>query len=614
MHAWRLKVGRLVQRSVDSDHCATPALFADALRNRLTLFKRLLAAVVMAVAAALMLQPLFASGSVAVKTAGAAALSADVIAVDAQVLVDPTGSLDIAAVIQRFDAGQGQRAVARQVMPLAGSQAVWYRLELPPAVPASPHLLLLPHPGIDAVDLYTNDSPVNNTLPWRVQLSGDTRAVAQWAVPNLYPAFKLPELPGARSPAYLRVTNIYPVSVSWVVMDALAFQNHIKHWYFLLGIYMGLVILTFAVSYVQGVTWQEPIQFLFAGFVAVAGLAQLAVTGLAGEYFWPQQAWWNDRSLSTLPIAASVLLLLLFHRLLAERASAFALRGFFVVVALGALALAASLAPDRAPYIRYFAPYYIASLLTYLAAAGWYVWRKPRVGVWLMGAVLCLCGGAVFPILRLLGWVPSTNATQYGAQIGAALQIPLLMVALFFRSREKRANLARVGALGRTDPLTGLGNHRVLLRQLERVGRSTAGAAVMRIQISNIGAIREEYGLDVAQASVVYASALAISVIAEGDAVARHREGDLVLVFNGPVTRQWLLDTGQRLVARGLAGAPELPPQLALQFKAAVLMAPFESADPTALLHLLELLISGMAQRSGTGLRIAAHTISTAPV
>ena len=155
MHAWRLRVDRLVQRSIDPDHCATPALSADALRDRFTLFKRLLAAVVVAVVAALILQPLFASGSVVVKTISAAALSADVIAVDAQVLVDPTGSLDIAAVIQRFDAGQGQRAVARQVMPLAGSQAVWYRLELPPAVPASPHLLLLPHPGIDAADLYT---------------------------------------------------------------------------------------------------------------------------------------------------------------------------------------------------------------------------------------------------------------------------------------------------------------------------------------------------------------------------------------------------------------------------------------------------------------------------
>ena len=136
----------------------------------------------------------------------------------------------------------------------------------------------------------------------------------------------------------------------------------------------------------------------------------------------------------------------------------------------------------------------------------------------------------------------------------------------------------------------------------------------MRIQISNISAIRERYGLDIAQASVVRASALAVSVIAEGDTVARHRQGDLVLVlvFNGPVTRQWLLDTGQRLVACGLAGAPELPQQLTLQFKVAVLTAPFESADPTALLHLLESLINGITQRLGTGLRIAAHTTSSA--
>ena len=156
MHVRQLKVGRSVRRSVDFDHCAAPTSFADALRNRLTLFKRLLAA------AAWVLLTLFASGGVAVKTASAAALSADAIAVDAVMLVDPTGGLDIAAVIERFDAGQGQRVVAGHVMPLAGRQAVWYRLALPAAVPASPQLLLLPHPGLDAVDFYTNDSPVKN--------------------------------------------------------------------------------------------------------------------------------------------------------------------------------------------------------------------------------------------------------------------------------------------------------------------------------------------------------------------------------------------------------------------------------------------------------------------
>ena len=140
MRAWQLRVGRSARRSVDFDHCAAPTSFADALRNRLTLFKRLLAGT------AWVLLSLLASGG-GVKTASAAALSEDAIAVDAVMLVDPTGDLDIAAVIQRFDAGQGQRVVAGHVMPLAGRQAVWYRLALPPAVPASPQLLLLPPRG-----------------------------------------------------------------------------------------------------------------------------------------------------------------------------------------------------------------------------------------------------------------------------------------------------------------------------------------------------------------------------------------------------------------------------------------------------------------------------------
>ena len=537
--------------------------------------------------------------------------SAD-IAVEAQMLVDPAGELDLDTVIRRFEAGEGQPSRQQQVRPLEGSQAVWYRLVLPPSVPSAPQFLLLPHPGLDAVDFYTTDLLPGVIAPWQAQRSGDTRAVMHWPVPNLYPAFKLPELPGARAPAYLRVSNTYPASVSWMVMDALAFQSHIKSWYLLLGVYMGLIMLIFVVSCVQGVIWQEPIHFLFAGFVVFTALSQLAVTGLAGEYFWPQLPWWNDRSLSTLPIASSVVLLLFFHRLLAERASATALKGFFVVAILGLLALAGSLAPDRALFIPYFGPYYIVGLLTYLAAAGWYARRKPRVGLWLVAAVVCLSSGAMFPILRLLGSTPSTLATQFGAQIGAALQIPLLMIALFFRSRERRSNLARIGSLERTDPLTGMGNHKALLHQLTRVGGNAGGAAVMRIRISNITPIRAEYGLEAAQASVVLTSSLAVAAIQEGDAIARHREGDLVIVFKGPVSREWLQDTGQHLIARGLAGAPGLPAQVSLQYQIAVLMAPFECTEATGLLHLLELLIGGMAQRSGTGLRIAAVPVHSA--
>ena len=581
------------KRSIGCSSCVTPRLGGNWLQR--------LVLVMIAAVSVLLTDAVHAAVAPVASSAG--------VAVEAQMLVDPTGHLDLDTVIQRFSGGAGQPVAQQQAMPLEGSQAIWYRLVLPPAVPAAPQFLLVPYPGLDSAELYTSDASSGTAGSWQTQRSGDSRAVSQWPVSNLYPVFKLSELPGERAPAYLRISNVYPLSVSWMVIDALAFQSHIKGWYLLLGIYMGLIMLMFIVSCVQGVTWQEPIHFLFAAFVAVTGLAQLAASGVAGEYFWPQLAWWNDRSLSTLPIASSVVLLLFFHRLLAERASAAALRGFFVVAVLGLMALGGSLAPDRAPFIPYFAPYYIAGLVTYMAAAGWYAWRKPRVGIWLVAAVVCLASGAIFPIARLLDLTPSTMATQFGAQVGAALQIPLLMIALFFRSRERRGNLARIGSLERTDPLTGMGNHKALLQQLARVSGSSGGAAVMRVRITNIRPMRMDYGLEVAQASVVLASALAMAAIQEGDAVARHREGDLVLVFKGPVTREWLQDAGQHLIARGLAGAPSLPAQVGLQFQIAVLMAPFESTEPTGLLHLLEMLISGMSQRSGTGLRIAAMPV-----
>ena len=72
--------------------------------------------------------------------------SAD-IAVEAQMLVDPAGELDLDAVIRRFEAGEGQPSRQQQVRPLEGSQAVWYRLVLPPAVPSAPQFCCCHTPG-----------------------------------------------------------------------------------------------------------------------------------------------------------------------------------------------------------------------------------------------------------------------------------------------------------------------------------------------------------------------------------------------------------------------------------------------------------------------------------
>lgn len=536
----------------------------------------------------------------------------DELQASAHVLVDEKGRLGLEEVIRRFGSGEGEAVVTHRIMPMAGGSAVWYQLQFPQLQTAMPMILGLPHPGLDTADFYRPALQGDGSYRWAVQRSGDQRPVAEWPVANLYPAFNLTLGPGEMLTGYLRVTNIYPVSLNWKLWEASRFHDHMKNGYLLLGIYIGLVFLMVVVSCVQAVSWQEPIHFLYAGYVTVVALTQLCLTGLGGEYFWPRLAWWNDRSLSTLALSSSALLHLFFRRLLADRALPLVSMWLLLMALSGGALVIGSLAPDRTPVMPLVAPYYVLGLLTYLGVAGWYAWRRPRVGLWILAGVACLAAGAIFPILRLFGLLPATLATQYGAQAGAALQIPLLLVGLYFGSREKRASLVRMGAMPTVDPLTGVASHRVLMRRigrlLERQKRDRDEGAVIRVRIGNLPAIRREHGLDVAETAVVQASALLTGMGREGDTVARHREGDFVLMLQGHLTRAGLVELGQRLIARGLAECPSLPPGTVLHLRLAVADSPAPELDAEMLLQRLGKVLLDSGKRSGTGLWFVARS------
>jgi GGDEF domain-containing protein len=130
------------------------------------------------------------------------------------------------------------------------------------------------------------------------------------------------------------------------------------------------------------------------------------------------------------------------------------------------------------------------------------------------------------------------------------------------------------------------------------------------VRLSNAIDIRQEYGMETAQSAVVQAGACLTAIAQEGDSVARHRDGDFVLILQGHLTRDQLTDIGQRLIARGLSESPALPPSTVLQLKIAVAEAPFQANEATLLLQSLGAVLGELAGRSGTALRFvnAAET------
>lgn len=525
---------------------------------------------------------------------------------EALVLVDPSGAQTLAQVQQRFADGEATPASAGRIMPAGGATALWYQLALPAVTEPTPLVLALPHPGMDRVDLYRPAADGG----WHVQRSGDAIPVSQWPLPYLHPAFELLQQPGEARPSYLKVQHSHPISVRWSVWPAREFQESSNRWHFLLGAYAGLVALVIVICAVNTYFWRDSIHFYYAAYVLVMALGQLSLTGLAGEYFWPDNPWWNDVASNVLPVTGAALGHLFMRELVLGRGARWATRLMLAMGAAGAVLALCFLLVGRYPFFAISGPYFLLSFLIYLGVALWYAWRIPRVGLWVLAGILVVLAGAVFPILRNMQLVPVSFMTQYGAQLGVALEIPLLLVALYLRSRERRDNRARVDAMARIDPLTGASNHRVMLARLHQLLihqlRDPASGAVLRVRIGNLQAIRDEYGLQVAQMALVHAGACITRVAREGDTVARHRDGDFVLILEGRVTRDQLSEMGQRLIARGLAPSELLPPGAVLQLKVAIAAAPFQAPSTAPLLQALEAAVTEMAARPGKALRFVA--------
>lgn len=526
---------------------------------------------------------------------------------EGQVLVDSVGTLSFEQVRSKFDAGEGSPVESGAIMPTGGGAALWYRLALPAVAVPTPLMLTVPHPNMDSVDLYRPAAGASGAGAWQLERSGDAVPVSAWPVRHLTPAFELLLQPGETRPTYLRVAHNYPISVPWQLSDPDSFHEQSKEAHLLLGVYVGLVLLIALMSALHAVSWRDGIHLFFAGYVLVVAAGQLALTGLAGEFLWPGSAWWNDSAPVAMTLATAALLHLFLRQMVVDRDAPWLSRGLLMMTLIGAGILAAFLVMGNKSSFNLATPYYLGSMAVYLSVAGWYVWRRPLVGMWVLAAMVCLTVGSVFPILRTQGLLPLGVATQYGAQIGAAFEILLLVVALYLRSREKRDNQARVGALTRVDPLTGLGNHRVLLLRLDallvRQRRDPGAGAVMRVRLGNAIDIRQDYGMEAAQSAVVQAGACVAGVASDGDTVARHRDGDFLLILQGHLTRDELTQMAQRLIARGLADSPSLPPGTMMQFRIAVAEAPFNQPDAEQLLHAMGDVLRELSGRSGTGLR-----------
>ncbi|WP_167772542.1 sensor domain-containing diguanylate cyclase [Ramlibacter henchirensis] len=521
----------------------------------------------------------------------------------AQVWLDETGGAGIEQVLQpgvHFEPEQ-----ADTVHPLRPGAAVWMRLRLLRAEGEQRQwLLVFANPLLDEVSVWQMD----DSGRWRVQTAGDRVPVDRWPEAGRYPVFRL-ELPaGQPREVYAQVRSAIRTSVPVRLSTDVAHNQRQQLEYLGLGSAFGALVLLIVACVAQGWAYRDR---AWAGYAIYAGLSTLCVmayTGVAGHLLWPSARAWADAAPGVLAFLSAGAAVLFVRDLTAVPA-----RNRMLGRATGICGwLAVPLAPAYLLFERKLAldtlSVYLALVAALNVAVAWMAWRRRDVvGLWVLFAYVPLAAAVTAAMLRLLGWLPASFVAQYAVVAAIVLEVPLLLVALSIRSRERHGAHVREQALATQDALTGLIAQHLFQDQLQQVvsrfKHDREDAAIVFIDLVNHARIKAQHGQTVAEQSLLRSVIKLRRLVRDVDTVSRIGEARFALIMEGVRSRAVITDRAARLIAAGLMPLQGLKPEVTLQFHAAAVLLCENPVEAGELPEALGALLGSMSPRTRRPIR-----------
>jgi diguanylate cyclase (GGDEF)-like protein len=510
----------------------------------------------------------------------------------AQGWLDDAGTATLEDVLQ--SPARFSPVAADVVHRLRPGAALWLRLKLLRAEGQQQWLLDFPNPLVDRVEVWQRDDKGR----WRSQSAGDTIAVDRWPERGRYPSFRLDLPAGQARDVYVRVHGALPTSVPMRLASDAAHGQQQQLEYLVLGGAFGALLLLIATCAAQSWAYRDRGYSWYAVYAALSTLSVSAYTGVAAHFLWPHTGSWADAApgfTAFLATGAAVL----FVRHLTGVPSRHPRFGRFTLVAgwLGLPLAPAYLFAERQLALDTLSLYF--SLVTVVnIASAWLAWRRHDVvGKWVLIAYAPLVVGLGAATLRLLGVLPVSPVTQYGIVAAIVIEVPMLLLALSIRTRDRHGAQIREQALSSQDALTGLlASHLFqdrVWQVVSRYKRDREDAAIAFIDLVNYQRIKQHLGQTVAEQSLLRAVIKLRRLVRDVDTVARVGESRFGLIMEGVGSRVVVTDRAARLIAAGLMPLQGLKPEVTLQFHiGAVLLREREIEADEVPLALAELLAS----------------------
>lgn len=483
--------------------------------------------------------------------------------------------------------------------------AAWLRVVLN-AAPDAPDewFLEIGYPSLDRVDLYL-PGPAGLVA----QHAGDRNPLGAMTYPHHNFVFPIRLTPGAPLELLLRVQSEGNLTVPMTLWQPDALARMDRREYARHALYFGALLALLLYNLLLFLSVRDPLYLLYVGMVAGMGIGQVSLNGYGNLWLWPESGAWGHWALPW-GFALCGLTGAIYTRRFLETPRYTPGMDRWIGVFIILFGLLTFLGPPLMPYTWVAIGVSLTglgfALLAVAVGVKTYLAGSPGARYFLIAWTLLLAGVAVMAA-RNLGWLPTNWWTLNLMQIGSALEMLLLSLALAerinilqrdktsaqaeaMRAKEElvatlrrseaemnervrvstaelrdanerlRANEEHMRQLALHDPLTGLANRKLfeeeMTHALARARRAGAGLGVAFVDLDGFKGINDRHGHDIGDAVLRAVANRLHEQVRAGDVVARLGGDEFVLILENSGTRA---DIGRRVDDLSAALHFELP-------------------------------------------------------
>ena len=407
--------------------------------------------------------------------------------------------------------------------------AFWFHARLINGYADEPRWMLVQgFPLIDRIDLYLR-YPDGRVLH---SAGGDMRPFSARSIPYRQPNVQIDLPPGQPVDVLIRMQSESSMQVSLDLHTPGAFTSIARDSQFAMGLYYGILFALFVYNIALWRALRDPSILWYLYHIAAFGLVLLTFNGYSFEYFWPDNPWLANVA-APLSICLATVGMQQFTRAFLDLPKRFpvgnrvslAFIAFFVALGIASFWIPYRIATPLASKVVLFG-------VLWIVAAAFVVMRRgyAPARLFLLAWAMMLLGTILYAMLAF-GVLTQNLFTEYGVQIGSALEMLLLSLALGYRystlrndnariiddsyrdlertvaqrTQEARSALSqledahrRLHDFSRRDGLTGLFNRKHFHGEFERLlaecRRDGAPLSLLMIDLDHFKSINDRYG------------------------------------------------------------------------------------------------------------------------